>query len=35
LTTRSDMFQIMSLGQATDDDRVDAAQRIQTVIQRQ
>ncbi|MDP3703828.1 MAG: type II secretion system protein GspK, partial [Candidatus Omnitrophota bacterium] len=35
LTTRSDMFQILSLGQAIDGDRVDASQRIQTVIQRQ
>ena len=35
LTTRSDMFQILSLGQALDDDRVGATQRIQTVIQRQ
>ena len=34
LTIRSDMFQIMSLGQAIDGDRVDASQRIQTVIQR-
>jgi len=34
LTTRSDMFQILSLGQAMDDDRVGASQRIQTVIQR-
>ncbi|MBI4003897.1 MAG: general secretion pathway protein GspK, partial [Candidatus Omnitrophica bacterium] len=35
LTTRSDMFQILSVGQAIDGDRVDATQRIQTVIQRQ
>jgi hypothetical protein len=35
LTTRSDMFQIISLGQALDEDRVGATQRIQTVIQRQ
>jgi hypothetical protein len=34
LTTRSDMFQILSLGQALDDDRVGASQRIRTVIQR-
>jgi type II secretory pathway component PulK len=35
LTVRSDLFQIMSLGQAIDGDRVEATQRIQTVIQRQ
>lgn len=35
LTTRSDMFQIQSVGQATnEDDRVNASQRITTVVQR-
>jgi hypothetical protein len=34
LTTRSDVFQILSLGQAIDDDRVDASQRILTIVQR-
>jgi len=34
LTTRSDMFQILSFGQAMDGDRVRASQRIQTVVQR-
>ena len=34
LTTRSDVFQIISLGQATDDDRTRATQRIITVVQR-
>lgn len=35
LTTRSDMFEIVSLGQAMDGDRREAEQRIRTVIQRQ
>lgn len=34
LTTRSDVFQILSLGQATVRDRVEASQRIKTVVQR-
>jgi hypothetical protein len=35
LTTRSDVFQIQSVGQATgEDDRVNASQRITTVVQR-
>ena len=34
LTTRSDMFQILSLGQSLEGDRVGASQRVQTVIQR-
>jgi type II secretory pathway component PulK len=34
ITTRSDMFHIVSLGQAMQDDRVEATQRIFTVVQR-
>ena len=34
VTTRSDMFQILSLGQQLDDDRAGASQRVQTIIQR-
>ena len=34
LTTRSDVFQIMSLGQMVDDDRPGAMQRITAVVQR-
>jgi type II secretory pathway component PulK len=34
LTTRSDVFQIVSLGQALDEDRPTASQRIQTIVQR-
>ncbi|MBI2104256.1 MAG: general secretion pathway protein GspK [Candidatus Omnitrophica bacterium] len=34
LTTRSDVFQVQSVGQAMDDDRPGAAQRILTVVQR-
>ena len=34
LTTRSDVFQIVSLGEALTSDRVEATQRINTVIQR-
>jgi hypothetical protein len=34
LTTRSDVFQIISLGQAVDDDRPGAVQRITAVVQR-
>ena len=34
LTTHSDVFQILSVGQAMDTDRVDATQRIQTIVQR-
>lgn len=34
LTTRSDVFQILSLGQATARDRVEASQRVKTVVQR-
>lgn len=35
LTTRSDVFQIVSLGQAIEGDHVEAAQRIVTVVERQ
>jgi len=35
LTTRSDMFEVVSLGQAMEGDRTGATQRIRTVIQRQ
>jgi len=35
LTTRSDMFEVISLGQAMEGDRTGATQRIRTVIQRQ
>ena len=34
LTTRSDVFQILSVGQATDEARVTATQRILTVVER-
>ena len=34
LTTHSDVFQIVSIGQAMDDDRANATQRILTVVQR-
>ena len=34
LTTHSDVFQIVSVGQAMDDDRANATQRILTVVQR-
>ena len=34
LTVRSDVFQIVSVGQGTEGDRVRATQRIQTVVQR-
>ena len=32
LTTRSDVFHILSLGQAMDGDRVEASQRVETVV---
>jgi hypothetical protein len=34
LTTRSEVFQILSLGQGMDGNRVQATQRIQTIVQR-
>ena len=34
LTTRSEVFQILSVGQALDEDRVGATQRIRTIVQR-
>jgi hypothetical protein len=34
LTTRSNVFQILSLGQSVEDERPGAVQRIMTVVQR-
>ncbi len=34
LTTRSDIFHILSLGQAMDGERADASQRVETIVER-